>query len=616
MTSQLQVLLLGRDRWTTETGNALLGREAFSLQPSQEQKGTVRLPDGRLLQVSTGCYIYREHLVFSILDFPLSEELISYITSSYHAVIFIMEIDSDLNLSSFLSAQVVTKNTSWENLVQRKGVIIVTGGKRFREAQRKGEITVSFIDKMRNCGRFPGTLFQATQERCLLFDNAGSEDVLNTQRDELIHMIDSRVLGGAHYTDMKFKEAELFSRELNKGLQELKQKVHKNTDSLEEKSQKTDICWKHMNDQLARLQLDLKEKTGVLPKEAAQRFQTLETQLIKLEKNCATDSQEAAQRFQTLEKQLIKLEKNCATDSQEAAQRFQTLETQLIKLEKNCATDSQEAAQRFQTLETQLIKLEKNCATDSQEAAQRSERLEQFTELECKKVSEKAARDSQELEKQILELKKQVLQEKIEMKEEIQANRYHIEGIRGSLLWERIKSLVSSYPSRMLKLILLVLLLLPLLSSLWPVTSNSRKEITALNVSSDLRRYVDLKLEQAVKRIQEIEKYLFGLNKTDPSNVSKIRQEMTEQIIELKERLLNETADLIEDIKKNITGRILIWDMIESLPLSLPLIIVLTLLVLLLTPVPLPVPWAWLLAALQVALLILQLLLLLVLLAV
>ena len=571
MSSQLRVWLLGRDRWTTETGNALLGREAFSLSKSQVQWGLKILPDGRLLQVTAACST--EHAVSSDRLFFLSEELISDITIASHAVIFLMEIDSDLSLSYFLPAENMNKE-SWQNFVKRKGVIVVTRGDRFREAQNKEDITVSFIDWFRNCGGIPGILFQATQERCILFDNAGSEDILNKQRDELIHMIDSRVLGGAHYTDIKFKEAELFSRELNKGLQELKQKVHKNTASLEEKSQKTDICWKHMNDQLARLQLDLKEKTGVLPKEAAQRFQRLETQLIKLEKNCATDSQEAAQR---------------------------------------------------------------------------SERLEQFTELECKKVSEKAARDSQELEKQILELKKQVLQEKIEMKEEIQANRYHIEGIRGSLLWERIKSLVSSYPqlhpSRIRKplliLILLLLLLLPLLSSLWPVTSNSRKEITALNVSSDLRRYVDLKLEQAVKRIQEIEKYLFGLNKTDPSNVSKIRQEMTDQIIELKERLLNETypnnvskirqemtdqiielkerllnetADLIEDIKKNITGRILIWDMIESLPLSLPLIMVLTLLVLLLTPVPLPVPWAWLLASLLAALLILQFLLLLVLL--
>ena len=549
MSSQLRVLLLGKDRWTTETGNALLGREVFSLSESAVQRETVRLPDGRSLQVIPERY--GEDPALSKFVFLSSEE-----HTSHTAVILVMEINSDLSLSHFLPEGVWTENTPWRNVVQRKGVIVVTRGDRFREARNKGEITVSFIDWFRNFRGIPGIL-QATQERCVLFDNAGSEDVLNTQRDELIHMIDSRVIGEGHYTDMKFKEAELFSRELNKGLQELKQKVHKNTVSLEEKSQKTETCLKHMNNKLEGLQENLKEKTGAL----------------------------------------------------------QTIYGSFDR-------DSKEAAQRFQTLETQLMKLEKNCATDSQEAAQRSERLEQFTELECKKVSEKAARDSQELEKQFLELKKQVLQEKIERKEETQTNRDHIEGIRGSLLWERIKSLASSYPqlhpSRIRKLllilILLVLLLLPLLSSLWPVTSNSLKEITALDVRSDLRSYVDLKLEQAVKRIQEIEKHLVGLNKADPNNVSKIRQEMTEQIIELKERLLNETADLTEDIKKNITGRILVWDMIESLPLSLPLIMVLTLLVLLLTPVPLPVLWAWLLAALLVALLILQLLLLLVLL--
>ncbi|KAK3783590.1 hypothetical protein RRG08_019717 [Elysia crispata] len=514
MSSQLRVLLLGRDRWTTETGNALLGREDFSLSESPVQRETVRLPDGRSLQVIPERY--GEDPALSKFVFLWSEEHTSHTATASDAVILVMEINSDLRLSYFLPKGVWTENTPWRNVVKRKGVIVVTRGDRFREAQNKGEITVSFIDWMRNCGGIPGILFQATQERCLLFDNAGSEDVLNTQRDELIHMIDSRVLGEGFYTDMKFKEAELFSRELNKDLQELKQKVHKDIGSLEEKSQKTETCLKHMNNQLEGLQENLKEKTGVL-----------QTTLGNFDR----DSKETEERFQTLETQLIKFEKNCATDSQEAAQRFQTLETQLIKLEKNCATDSQEAAQRFQTLETQLIKLEK---------------------------------------------------------------------IRKPLLI----------------LILLVLLLLPLLSSLWPVTSNSLKEITALDVSSDLRRYMDLKLEQAVKIIQENEKHLFGLNETYPNNVSKIRQEMTEQFTQLKERLVHETADLTEDIKKNITSRILVWDMIESLPLSLPLIMVLTLLVLLLTPVPLPVPWAWLLAALLAALLILQFLLLLVLLGV
>ncbi|KAK3783592.1 hypothetical protein RRG08_019719 [Elysia crispata] len=598
MASQLRVWLYGRGMWIKETVSALLGRKDFSLSDSQVQQGAVTLPDGRLLQVTTA--FYTEHPFSSDLVSLVSEKRISEILNGSHAVILVMEINSDLSLSSFLPKQVLSKNTFRKNVVKRRGVIVVTRGDRFREAQRKGKISVSFVDWMRNYRGIPGALFEETQERCILFDNAGSEDVLNKQRDELIHMIDNRVLGGGHYTDMKFKEAELFSRELNTDLQELKQKVRKNIASLEGKSQKTETCLKHMNNQLEGLQEDLKEKTGAL-----------QTTLGNFDR----DSKEAAQRLQTLETQLIKLEKNCATDSQEAAQRFQTLETQLIKLEKNCATDSQEAAQRFQTLETQLIKLEKNCATDSQEAEQRSERLEQFTELECKKVSEKAARDSQELEKQILELKKQVLQEKIERKEETQTNRDRIEGIRDSLLWERIKSLASSYPQllhtsrirkQLLILILLVLLLLPLLSSLWPVTSNSLKEITALDVRSDLRSYVDFKVEQAVKRIQENEKHLFGLNKTDPNNVSKIRQEMTEQFTEVKERLLNEIADLNGDIKKNITGRILVWDKIESLPLSLPLRMVLTLLLLLLTTVP------FLLAAL----LILQFLLSLVLLGV
>ncbi|KAK3760227.1 hypothetical protein RRG08_052176 [Elysia crispata] len=536
MSSQLEVLLLGSERQVIDTGNALLGREAFS--PSeilQKQQERFNLPDGRLLLVTAA---YRR-IGLDLLTAPipltiLSEEHVSHITSpAYHAVIIILGINSDLSLNSSLSAKWMMLHDSLSDLVKRKGVIVVTRGDRFREAQSKGDITVSFIDWIRNYGGISGIL-QASQERCLLFDNAGSEDVLNKQRHELIHMIDSRVLGRGHYTDMKFKEAELLTKKLEKDLEELKQQVQKKTTSLEKmeirNSKKTDRCLKDMNNQIDELREKLLQ--GIVEK--------------------------------------------------------------IGVMQENVDKNSKQTEQISERLEEKINKLEK--------------------------VSEEAARYSQELENQVLELKKQALEEKNDddRKEETKANRDHFERIRDSLLWERMKSLASSYPqllsSRIRKslfiLILLFLLLLPLLSSLWPVTSNSLKEITALDVRSDLRSYVDLKLEQVVKRIQENEKHLFGLNKTDLNNVSKIRQEMTEQFTELKERLLNETADLTEDIKKNITSRILVLDMIESLPLSLPLIMVLTLLVLLLTPVQLPVPWAWLLAAL----LILQFLLLLVLL--
>ena len=530
MSSQLEVLLLGSVRQMIDTGDALLGRKAFSpseiLQKKQER---FNLPDGRLLLVTAA---YRR-IGLDLLTAPisldiLSEEHVPQITSpAYHAVIIILEINSTLSLNSSLSAKCMMLRDSLSDSVKRKGVIVVTRGDRFREAQSKGDITVSFIDWIRNCGGIPGILFQATQERCVLFDNAGSEDVLNKQRHELIHMIDSRVLGEAHYTDMKFKGAELLTKKLEKDLEKLKQQVQKETTSLEKmeirNSQKTNKSLKHMNNQIDELSEELLQ--GIAEKIGVMRG--------------------------------------------------------------NVDKNSKQAKQRSERLEEKLKKLEK--------------------------VSEEALRDSQELENQVLELKKQALQEKNDddRKEETKTNRDHFERIRDSLLWEIMESLASSYPQLhtsgirklLFILILFFLLLLPMLSSLWPVTSNSLKEITALDVRSDLRSYVDLKLEQVVKRIQENEKHLFGLNKTDPYNISKIRQEMTEQFTQLKERLLNETADLTEDIKKNITSRILVLDMIESLPLFLPLIMVLTLLVLLLTPVQLPVPWAWLLAALLAALL-------------
>ena len=542
MSSQLRVLLVGSAECMTETGNALLGREAFSMPQSHAQRATVRLPDGRLLQVTTMC----EGSTNIDSDFV---KLSSDITSSvYHAVIILMNLESNLNLGFTIMAQTMVEHKTLRNFVKRKGVIVVIGADNFREAQKKRKITVPFIEWLRKKGEIQGTFLQHMQERCLLFDNYGSGNVLNKQRDGLIDMIDCRVLGEGHYIDMKFNEAEMLSQKLEKDLGELKQQVQQKTNSLEGNSQKTDGSLKDMNNQLERL------KEEVL-KENTERIGVIQTIQEKVDKN-----------------------------SEEAAQRSQKLETQLKELETSQGAHSQEAAQRSRRLEEQLTKLES-----------------------------------------------QVIQAKNERKDKKQTNRNHIERIRECYLWERIKSLALSHPqlhpsrirTPLLMLLLLLLLLLPLLSSLWPVTANSRKEITALDVSS-----VDLKLEQAVKRIQDIEKHLAGLsildtiksqklkeiNETDPNNVSKIRQEMVEQFTELKERLLNETAGLTGDIRKNITGRILVWDMIKSLPLSLPLIMVLTLLLLLLTPVPLPVLWASLLGALLVALLILQLLLLLVLL--
>ena len=539
MSSQLRVLLVGADELMTEIGNALLGWEAFTLPQSQAQRETVSLPDGRLLQV-TAAY-FRHHDTGSDGVKRTSEKLVSDITSSaYHAVIFIIEIDSCLNLSYPVAAECMMKE-SWKKFVKKKGVIVVTGGDRFRQARNKGEITVSFTEWMWKHGRFCGALFQEIQWRYLLFDKVGLGDVINKQRQELIDMIGSRVLVGELYIDMKFKEAELLSQKLETNLEQLKEQINKKTASLKEtekiNSQKTDGSLKDMNNQIVGLKEVVREnieRIGVM--------QTIQDNLVK--------------------------------DTKETEQRSLRFENQLTDLEK--------------VFDQKL---------------------------------EKASQDLQELKKYLLDLKRQVLQEYNKREEEFQTSIEEFKRhVKESYLWERMKSLALSHtqlhPSRIRKLLLilffLMLLLLPLLSSLWPLTSNSRKEITALDIRSDLRRYVDLKLEQAVKRLQEKEKHVARLNKTDPNNVSKIRQEMTEEFTKLKERLLNETADLTGDIRKNITGRILVWDIIMSLSLSPPLIMVLTLLLLLLAPVTSPVPWVSLLAALLVAFLILQFLLLLV----
>ncbi|GFS10332.1 hypothetical protein ElyMa_001320800 [Elysia marginata] len=178
---------------------------------------------------------------------------------------------------------------------------------------------------MRGKAGLTRTIFQELQERCLLFDTAGSKDVLKKQRSELIDMIDVQVLGGCFYTDIKIKECEKKCLEIQTQLSDLKLKTSQVELSEKTNSGKAVERIKEIEKQHSALKEHIKNKNS------------------ELEKTERTNSEEASKRLQKLEKQFLdlselmtknksELEKTEKTNSGEAAKKFHQIDLQLSDL--------------------------------------------------------------------------------------------------------------------------------------------------------------------------------------------------------------------------------------------------------------------------------------------
>ena len=180
-----------------------------------------------------------------------------------------------------------------------------------------------------------------------------------------------------------------------------------------------------------------------------------------------------------------------------------------------------------------------------------------------------------------------------------------------------------------LGLLVVVMLLFLLIPLLWSAPTNRPREITMRDEGLDLRRYVNSKFEETTKRLRKMERRIAGLktdghdktgasNEKDSERADKRIQLTEEEFAEIKQQVMIDSTVQVEEIQRIVEkycekGSHL-WEMIKSLPISLPLLIGLTVTILSVSTVPLPVPFPALLAALFVSLLILQLLLLVILL--
>ncbi|GFS10650.1 hypothetical protein ElyMa_003066600, partial [Elysia marginata] len=216
MSPDLSVVLFGWSGDMVALGNVLVGRQAFDENDIEEQQHNVSLEDGRKLNVTVPDYRLMDGNV-GVTDIH---------TRDCHAVVHVAQITSNLSLWYPRLCDTTELGHVWQ-AIQRKGIFALTNVKTFTDdtAQRKGKIPGTFLDWMRTQTGRCRDLFQAVQERCLLFDTDLLKPGLVQQRQELVDMIDSRILGRSQYIDMKFTEIDKRSQELQNQLSSLKEKM-------------------------------------------------------------------------------------------------------------------------------------------------------------------------------------------------------------------------------------------------------------------------------------------------------------------------------------------------------------------------------------------------------
>ena len=145
--------------------------------------------------------------------------------SMNHAIVVVMAFEFDGSHDRiWLETDVneILSQSLGKRFIQRNCVVVVAGGEQFIEAQREGRIASSFTDYCRKKETTKGNLrnvFHGAQERWLLFNATGSPDVLNRQREDLVDMIDSRVVAASSrklLITMETRLAELEERVLTK----------------------------------------------------------------------------------------------------------------------------------------------------------------------------------------------------------------------------------------------------------------------------------------------------------------------------------------------------------------------------------------------------------------
>ena len=305
MWSDLSILVVGpvdRDRSDMFcTLNALVGRQAFNRDRwTEKQEACVEVEGGRRLLVT-----YLPETLFRDMGDVYSEGRTTELDKTvYHCVVIVMEFnESDLNV---WYNSVVTETLSQkfgESFLRKHCVVIVGGGDGFDKAQRERRETRTFLEWCRGKGTKKDykAVFHCVQERWLLFNNNGSQNQLNQRRQHLVFTVDTQILVGSHYTNMKFKEVEINAAQLEKQNLDLKGELEKKTKEILE-TRASDV--QKSEQQFSHLREKVTERLQVLEQMVEKLKQQLEEKIRSVVKKQKSDSCKMMERLQKLTSQI------------------------------------------------------------------------------------------------------------------------------------------------------------------------------------------------------------------------------------------------------------------------------------------------------------------------
>ena len=333
--SDLHIVLVdccGSDRGG-QACKALVGRKAFSYFRAEPQCESVRLEDERTLHVThvsklSLLKLSNPYSRTGRIDFPFKDQ---------DAVVLVTGIKPDLTVDYHSVWTYDLRKICGEDFFRKKGIVALFDESLFTKAQTKGRVKGTLLSWFRQQEDTDfQAVFQEVQKRCILIDQKGTDESLRCTRRELAHIVDYHILGKSDYTDLRFREAQQRSQELEKQVQDLVNQVTRLKKDLQEKTSQ----FNKVGNQVTELKKDLQEKTS--------QFNKVGNQVTELKK----DLQEKTSQFNKVGNQVTELKK----DYQEKTSQFNEVGNKVTELKK----DLQEKISQFNEVGNQVTELKKD----------------------------------------------------------------------------------------------------------------------------------------------------------------------------------------------------------------------------------------------------------------